>query len=178
MLGDKTGADVLIERIDRSAWDEGWQFKTMGQFGGSLSPLDSLIIALGRSKEKRGVPAILAKLRQLTPSSEFSHLRAVTLALEELRDRRAAQPLAELLEMPGASGHSVTSIDRALAGIPPGSSNNAFRSRELIELGLARALYRCGDCDGRAERILRRYAKDLRGHYARHARAILGSSPK
>lgn len=173
MLGDKTGADLLIECIDRSSWDEGWHFKTMGQFGGSLSRLDSLIIALGRSKETRGVPAIIAKLRQLTPTSEFSHFRAVTLALEELRDRRALQPLAELLDMPGVAGHSLTSIDAALAEIPPGSSNNAFRSRELREIGLARALYRCGDCDGRAERILRGYANDLRGHYARHARAIL-----
>jgi len=173
MLGDKTGAGVLIARIDGSSWDEGWHFRTMGQFGGSLSFLDSLIIALGRSQEKCGVPAILAKLRQLTPASEFSHFRAVTLALEELRDRRALQPLAELLDMPGVAGHSRTSIGAALAEIPPGSSNNAFRSRELREIGLARALYRCGDCDGRAERILRGYANDLRGHYARHARAIL-----
>jgi len=173
MLGDKTGAGVLIEHIERSPWDEGWRFRTMGQFGGSLSPLDSLIIALGRSKEKRGVPAVITKLRQLTPSSEFSHFRAVTLALEELRDRRSLRPLAELLDMPGVAGHSLTSIDAALAAIPPGSSNNAFRSRELIEIGLARALYRCGDCDGRAEQILRQYANDLRGHYARHARAIL-----
>ncbi len=173
MLGDSTGAGLLIQHIDSSSWDEGWHFRTMGQFGGSLSRLDSLIIALGRSGEKRGVSSIVAKLRQLTPATEFSHFRAVALALEALQDPAAAQPLAELLAKPGVSGHSVTSIDAALHGVPSGSSNNAVRSRELIEIGLARALYRCGDYDGRAERILRGYADDLRGHYARHARAVL-----
>ena len=38
---------------------------------------------------------------------------------------------------------------------------------------LARALYRCGDHKGLGESVLRSYAKDLRGHYATHAKAIL-----
>jgi len=32
---------------------------------------------------------------------------------------------------------------------------------------------RCGDKDGLGKAILTRYAKDLRGHLARHAAAVL-----
>jgi len=45
--------------------------------------------------------------------------------------------------------------------------------RPRRELVLARALYRCGDHQGVGETILRAYAADLRGHYARHAAAVL-----
>jgi len=43
----------------------------------------------------------------------------------------------------------------------------------LRELYLARALYRCGDYEGLGKKILKEYARDLRGHYARHAQTIL-----
>jgi hypothetical protein len=43
----------------------------------------------------------------------------------------------------------------------------------LKELYVARALYRCGDSGGVGEKILRQYAQDLHGHYARHAQAVL-----
>ena len=48
----------------------------------------------------------------------------------------------------------------------------------LPELVLARALYRCGDHKGLAKSILTEYAKDLRGHYATHAKAILAEGEK
>ena len=48
------------------------------------------------------------------------------------------------------------------------------RNETLRELYLARALFRCGDRDGLAARILGAYARDIRGHFARHAAAVLG----
>ena len=45
-------------------------------------------------------------------------------------------------------------------------------------LALARALYRCGDFDGVAEKVLKQYALDLRGVYALHATAVLKSGKK
>jgi hypothetical protein len=56
----------------------------------------------------------------------------------------------------------------------PGGTN-AVRTRRdsMCELFLARALYRCGDYEGLGEQILRAYTKDLRGHLARHAKAVL-----
>ena len=47
------------------------------------------------------------------------------------------------------------------------------RSEPLREIILARALYRCGDHEGLGQTILREYAQDLRGHFARHATAVL-----
>jgi hypothetical protein len=43
---------------------------------------------------------------------------------------------------------------------------------------LARALYRCGDYDGVGRKILEAYTHDLRGHFARHAKAVLEAGKK
>ena len=94
-------------------------------------------------------------------------------ALETRVDPSAARALAELLQKPGMAGHAYTSLDVATKNIPPSPEDNSTRECSLRELILARALYRCGDADGLGEKILREYARDLRGHYARHAIAIL-----
>ncbi len=178
MLGDAAGADTLIQAVtSASAWDEGWKFKAMGQFGASVSPLDSLIIALGRSRAPRALEPIVAKVQLLNAESDFSHFRAVSLALESLANPTAAPALAALLEKPGIGGHAVASITDALAQTPVNPTDNLSRDQALRELFLARALYRCGDCRGLAEKTLRQYAQDLHGHYARHAQAILKQKP-
>ena len=172
MMGDPTGVPTLIESVASADWDEGWTFTGGGQFGASVSPLDSRIIALGNTGDKRAVEPILDKVRALTPKHEFSHHRAVAVALENLGDPRAARPLAELLEKPGIMGHAQTDIDTAQQRAATGNPNET-RDLSLRELILARALYRCGDFDGLGETILREYAQDLRGHHARHAAAVL-----
>ncbi len=177
MLGDSTGASVLSAEVARSDWDTGWNFKGMGQYGASLSRVDSLVIALGRTRSREAVPVLLAKARQLTPASAFSHFRAISLALEAVADPAVGPTLANVLALPGVSGHSVRTIERALQDVPPGNVDNVTRGRELTEIGLARALYRSGDYEGTGERILRSYRDDLRGHYARHVRAVLDAQP-
>jgi hypothetical protein len=174
MLGDNAGTEVLLKEVAAAPkWDEGWKFKAMGQFGSSLSQLDSLVIALGRTGDKRATPVILTKAAALTPESEFSHYRAVTMALETLADPAAAKSLVDLLNKPGMMGHALTKIDDAIEDVPKSGTDTLTRQRELIEIGLARALYQCGDMDGLGESILRQYSRDLRGHYARHAQAVL-----
>ncbi len=168
MLGDPTGAPTLMKAIEAQAWDKGWNFRGMGQFGGSISRLDSLIISLGRSGDRRGLPVILAKLKQLDATKEFSHHRAVAMALEALRDPAAAKPLADLLSAPDMTGHSIKGIEAT--STPSGAE---LRSQPLREIILARALYRCGDHNGVGERVLRVYEKDLRGLFAKHAQAVL-----
>lgn len=165
MLGDAAGVPTLIETIRSQDWDEGWNFRGMGQFGGSISPLDSHLIALGQSGDSRALPVILEKVAQLDASREFSHHRAVAMALEAQRDPSAARPLAELLAKEGMTGHAIIEIGE--------SDRQEERSEPLREIILARALYRCGDHEGVAESILRTYEKDLRGLFAQHARAIL-----
>ena len=147
----------------------------MGQFGNAMSPLDTQIVALGRAGDRRAVPVILEKLRLLSAESEFSHHRAVGLALELLGDPAAAAPLAGLLAQPGMTGHVQTTIQQAIQQETPGGTSAEQTRRESVrELLLARALYRCGDPQGLGRQILASYTHDLRGHLARHARAVLG----
>jgi len=173
MLGDKTGVETLTDAVRSGQWDKGWNYTGMGQFGMSLSPLDSLIVALGRTGERESVEAIVSQVRQLDPNSEFSHCRAVAMALETLGDKRAAESLAELLRKPGMMGHAFTDIEKATKETPGSGVDTSTRNKSLKELFLARALYLCGDYDGLGEKILRQYSHDLRAHYARHAAEVL-----
>jgi len=177
-LNDATGVETLIEAVNAQPWDKGWRFRGMGQFGRSASAVDGLIIALGRAGDAHAVPAIVEKVKQLTPEHALSHHRAVSEALERFKDAGAARPLAELLGKSGMTGHAMTNLGGAMSSIPASRTDNTSREVSLRELMLARALYRCGDHDGLGEKILRQYASDLRGHYARHARAVLGKMLK
>jgi hypothetical protein len=178
MMGDATGLEMLVAAVNAQPdWDQGWPFKAMGQFGRDMSRLDSVILAMGRARDRRATPAIIAKVKLLDATQAFSHHRAVALALESLRDPAAAGPLAELLTKPGMTGHAVTSIAAAQQPAVV-KSEPSVRRDSLREIILARALYRCGDKDGLGKKILTEYASDLRGHYARHAAAVLRSDLK
>ncbi|MFW6277408.1 MAG: FAD-dependent oxidoreductase, partial [Prolixibacteraceae bacterium] len=77
MLGEPTGWQELIKAIDSyDDWDEGWNFTGMGQFGRSISYLDSLIIAAGRTRKTEAIPSVVRLAEKLTPESHFSHFRA------------------------------------------------------------------------------------------------------
>ncbi|MBN2211202.1 MAG: FAD-dependent oxidoreductase [Sedimentisphaerales bacterium] len=169
MMGDAVGVATLIEALRSQAWDEGWSFKAMGQFGASLSRVDSLVIAMGYTGDKRVLEPILEKIKQLGPQSSFSHHRAVALVLELFADPIAAGPLAELLRKPEMTGYALTDIRNKNVVESP----DLEREHTLRELILAKALYRCGDYEKMGENILRQYEQDLRGHYARHAHAVL-----
>lgn len=177
IMGDDAGTEPLAEAVKQRQWDEGWKYTGMGQYGLSMSPVDSLIVALGRTGRKEALDPIIEKVAQLGPEHAMSHHRAVAMALEAQRDPSAAKPLADLLHKPGMTGHAYTDIKRVMTSIPPSPVDNSTREVSLRELILARALYRCGDDDGLGESILREYARDLRGHYARHAMAILLEKP-
>ncbi len=174
-LGESIGLEDMIRALrETPQWDEGWNYRGMGQFGTALSPLDNLIVAMGRTRDPRALPAILEKLAMLTAEHDFSHHRAVGLALELIQEESAARPLAELLAKPGMSGHVHATIDVAEDRETPGGTNAEQTRREsLRELLLARALHRCGDSHGRGRKILEAYTKDLRGHLSRHAQAVL-----
>jgi flavin-dependent dehydrogenase len=173
IFGDPAGAGTLAEAVKTAQWDKGWKYTGMGQYGMSMSPVDSLIVALGRTRRDEALEPIVAKVRQLGPEQALSHHRAVALALETLASPAAAQPLAELLQKTGMTGHAYPDLNVATRDIPPSATDNSTRESSLRELILARALYRCGDQEGLGEKILKEYAQDLRGHYARHALAIL-----
>jgi hypothetical protein len=175
VLGNSRGTELLVAEVRRQEkWDEGWNYRGMGQFGTALSPLDQLLAALGRSRDAKAVPAILEKFDQLTADHAFSHHRAVGLALELIGDPAAAKPLAALLAKESMQGHVHRDVEAAKQkGVPGGTNAEAIRRESLRELILARALYRCGDHEGLGKKILTAYTYDLRGHLARHAQAVL-----
>jgi len=177
LFGSKAGADTLLAKVKAATeFDKGWNYTGMGQFGRSVSALDQYIIALGRTRDPRALDAILEKVALLDASKEYSHHRACAVALETLGDPRAAKPLADLLAKPGMTGYATTTVQDAgrIAGTGGGTETKP-RNDSLREIVLARALYRCGDSGGLGRKILEQYAKDLRGHYARHAQAVLES---
>jgi len=178
VLGDSAGVGTLLEAVNAAeVFDAGWRYKGMGQFGGNMSRLDKLIVALGRTGDRRATPAILRKLGLLSAKDAFSHFRATAMALEKLKDPAGAEALAALLAKPGIAGHARANIARAIerGGRNTNSNDTTERSKALRELLLARALFLCGDKDGVGKTILLEYTRDLRGHLARHARAVLNT---
>ena len=186
LMANQAAAKPLERFIDSQEWDAGWNFRGMHQFGMSLSAVDAVLIAIGRCGDARSWEVILAKANALLERSagpdnlpEFSHCRAVAEATEALyprfHDKRAASALAQLLQLPGMSGHAHSGLKDALRDLTPNPNENAPRNRSLCELHLARALYRCGDSGGLGRKILEAYAVDLRSAYARHAGAILAA---
>jgi hypothetical protein len=175
LFGNEAGSDTLLEKVKATTeFDKGWNYTGMGQFGRSVSALDQYMIALARTRDPRALEVILEKVALLDATKEYSHHRACAVALETLADPRAAKPLADLLAKPGMTGYATTTVGEAgrIAGAGGGTETKP-RNDSLRELVLARALYRCGDSGGIGRKILEQYAKDLRGHYARHAQAVL-----
>ena len=174
MLGVADGWQELIKAIKGyDNWDEGWNYTGMGQFGRSISYLDSLIIAAGRTRKKEALPSIFRLMGKLTPESHFSHFRAVAIALETIASHEAAEPLYKLIQMPGVRGHTMLDIETAMEIAPKFKNDVTTRNKSLRELILARALYKCGDVDGVGRQILTEYSRDLRGHYYRHSSGVL-----
>ena len=174
MIGNPTGWEVLKNAVDGfEDWDEGWNFTGMGQFGRSISYLDSLIIALGRTKKEEAIPSIARLTEKLTPESNFSHFRAVAIALETIASAKGAEPLFKLLQLEGVTGHSMPDINTAKELEPSDRNDTSTRNNSLRELILSRALFKCGDLNGFGRQILEQYSKDLRGHYYRHANGVL-----
>ncbi len=177
MLRDPAGAATLASAVSAGAWDAGWNFKGMGQYGRSVSVMDSYIIALGRTLDAGGVAPVLAKTALLNGGSEFSHLRAVSAALENLDGGSSITALSALLAQ--VRGYALTNA--WVAPPVPGYSEaaaDAERTRCLKELAVARALFRLGDdAAGSGAQVLAAYARDPREVYASHARQVLADGP-
>ncbi|HEY3370770.1 MAG TPA: FAD-dependent oxidoreductase [Prolixibacteraceae bacterium] len=178
MLDVDAGWDVLQKAVNGfDAWDLGWNYRGMGQFGMSMSYLDSLVIALGKTRKQEVLPTVIRMARMLTPESEFSHFRAIAVAFETLANEQAAKVLFDLLQMKGVTGHAMKTIEEAIQKTPSGSEDTSTRNSALREIILGRSLFRCGDYNGLGNTILNEYAKDLRGHFYRHATGVLKLGP-
>ena len=190
ILGDPTGAPDLIAAVDSyEAWDQGKAWTSQRDTGNTFSDLDRLVIALGKSGDRAALPALQRKLQQLTPSSEISHYKAISLALRNHRTPDVVQPLARLLSQSGFTGHATvapvvtvldnqgkerfTIADRYVTTANDSQANNTNLNRAFKELIIAAMLYRHGDQNGQGQAILDQYARDIHGHFAARARRAL-----
>jgi len=174
LLGDDTGVETLVEILHNCDWDTGWDYRGMGQFGFSMSRIDSILVAATRTGNRVVLPALMHKLTTLAPDSSFSHFRALTLACEAMPCHDAAPHFAAFLAHPNNHGGARASLYEALEReIPSDWNDTSERNRELRELLIARGLLACGDCEGKGRAVLEAYRNDVHGHYARHARALL-----
>ena len=184
LVGSAAGWKDLVAALDgASAWDAGWNFRGMHQFGRSVSWMDSYLIALGAcGRALKGNAAVIGAVRRkaalLTDESRYSHFRAVAKAAEGIGDPALAPDLARLLALPKVGGHALA--PRAvppIAGYEKDISHLGVADQErsdcLRELSVARALFRLGDPTGAARKALEAYAADPRRVYAAHARAVL-----
>ncbi|MFA6292994.1 MAG: FAD-dependent oxidoreductase [Victivallales bacterium] len=176
LTGFREAAALLADTVCGSDWDEGWNYRGMGQFGASMSKLDVQILALARTREPVATGVLEAKIRKLDGNASFSHCRVAALASMLLRNSGIAAAIHDLLCKPGMQGHAQTDLFQIVEQANSDPVETEARNSSLRELYLARGLYLAGDCNGLGRAILEKYTCDLRGHYARHARAVLEQS--
>ncbi len=176
LRGSRAGEGALLDALRRAEdWDGGWNYRGMGQFCRSMSPLDDILVALGWTGTKGAVPEAVRLLRKTGPETELSHIRAAARFASCFagapKERKAlVGALSDVAKIPGMTGHSWATLADELRDIPESTVDTTTRTVSLRELFLAAGLYRLGDdAEKTGERILRAYARDIRGQYAASA---------
>ena len=170
-LGDASGRELLARHIADQPWDEGWNYRGMGQFGACVSPLDCQLIALANLDNAEVI--FLRKLEQLQPEHAFSHFRVMCLIFMKYPNRAAIEKLENLLSAPGMANHAQTDYRSAVAAMRDEVNDNSVRNAQLKEIYLARALNACQPGHLLARRSLLSYADGLQACYAIFAREAL-----
>jgi hypothetical protein len=183
LMGDPAGAEALGAALNARPWDQGWNYRGMGQFSASRSLVDSLLWAAAGAPTEALFPAVLAKLQALAHRErlelqlELSHAQAIAAACAAFApydtQAQCAPLLARLLGNDQVAGNHQSDWEAVFSDQPRCVNHNEARSRALRELALAAGLYGYGDHNGMAQRVLHRYARDWRGPLAHHARAVL-----
>lgn len=167
-LGDDSGKKLLQKNVDEMNWDQGWNYRGMGQFGPSVSPLDSMIFALDRINGAG--ESVLKKLQTVTPETEFSHVRALCMSLIRHPQKAAVPVLKALLSIPGMSGHAIRTYSDAIASNREERNDTSVRNSQLKELYLAKALHFCDPADALGTDLLTAYRDSMQGYYASFAK--------
>ena len=113
----------------------------------------------------------------------LSHYKAISLALRRYEaPKDAIDPLVKLLKQPGFTGHALVKpvVDSTLADryqtVNEATANDMGLNQAFKELMVATMLYRCGDRDDMAERILQEYREGVDGHFSAYAESVLETS--
>ncbi len=161
--GDTNGVEYLAAWLDT--------LPDLGPDGSNrmVLPIDSAIRALGYTRDVRAIPALTNKLAACgTFSTDYSHVRALALSLGDIGSPQAAPALLAFLQKPGVTNR-VQTVDMGRVALL-GSPDYEVAMQEMI---VEAALYRCGDIDGTAQRLLEAYMNDWRGPLRRFAFEVL-----
>jgi len=167
VFGEPCAFDELRQALQGiSCFDAPVRQGRMAEYAYLPTHVDGLLIALGSLADQRAVDAVTEKVRLLDAAAPLSHHRAAAFAVEHIGSPAFAGPVAELLSRKGMCGYALSTLFCEEHVMEK-------RGESLREISWARALFRCGDCDDTARKILQAYRHDLRGLYAAHAAAIL-----
>ena len=166
-LGEKRVKETIVKALRAASWDEGWNYRGMGQFGMSVSMVDCMLFALtviGGDAE-----SVRDKLADLCSDDAFSHFRAVCYALQKNPDPDAAGLLEEMLRTPGMSGYAIKTLQDTVRANRREVNETTYRNSQLKEFYLAKALQACRPNDALAGGILNDYRHGLMGYFSLYA---------
>ena len=156
-----------MKALKAAKWDEGWNYRGMGQFGMSVSHVDCMLFAL--TAIGGDAVAVRQKLADLYSDDAFSHFRAVSYALQKNPDPDAAGLLEEMLRTPGMSGYAIKTLKDAVRANRREVDETTYRNSQLKEFYLAKALAACRPGDALAGGILNDYRHGLMGYFSLYA---------
>lgn len=171
MMGDRCGLETLMAVVD-GRLDVPKDLRKGASYGDDVPDFVTAEIALGRIGDRRAIPVLLKRLKEIGCRSPYSYVRGVTLALGDLADPEAAAALEAKLNESWV-GRNAVSDPKSLPAIG-GYAVPPETEKCLIEISLSRALLSCGDPNGTARRILESYQRDARGCLSLYAARILG----
>ena len=178
LLGDRTGIDDLVVRLNDREWDVGKNYSGMGQYGRSTTLMDMMVFALGKSSDARIVPVLAGLCSRLSAGTnhQLSHYRMMALASDGIFAPQFAAEAKALFE-----SHEEMFYGKATSEIEPvtynATADDAERSDAILAINMAKLLYRQNDADGCGEALLNLFAADARGAYAEYARLVLAEGP-
>ncbi len=168
---DDSGREILVRTLAASCWDEGWEFRGMGQFGPAASPLDAKLIALANIADGSERSVILKLLSELKPELAFSHFRALTSVLRKKPCPEAVPLLEALLRRSELSGNIECSFEEIISRNSSNACDNIQRTYQLKELYLLKALQACDPENELALARLKLYSQSPQYLYSSFAEA-------
>ncbi len=176
LLGDASGEEELVGWVSTNKWDAKWE----AGLDAGVNRMSAYILALGRIKSRKAVPAISERCAELAAYQYVrpEYCRVLALSATLIQDPALAPALRSLLQAKQVSGHAIR-MGKKIPPVEGYSSTSDYRQKStektftLREINLAAALFRLGDSDGLGRKILEAYAEDPRGYYANYARRVL-----
>jgi len=164
-LGSSLGVELLKDKIASTAWDNGWNYTGMGQFGRATSRMDAAILALAGCCSDSTF--LMPRLAEMTPSTHFSHYRSVCFFLMKHPAKEAATELNRLLHC--FQCHAVADWRGLMDSRYTDNCDVEERNLQLRELYLAGALHACDPSNELAKYFLEQYQKGVHRLYAIYA---------